>query len=818
MSGRVSLGSGGGLAALPFLVPARGVEGSPQRSPQPPRRDAAKRHRVSRHEDAQGGDRSRYAGQRGVLIYQPAPGRGRSTGREPGLEVYVADFQPTLGAMGLGVDAADEMTLMEDRQRVVAVHALGPRGVDLDAVVEAEQASGAGAVPEQRIEGREKRRSHRRGACPPGARKRGEIAREDEPAPRRTLDLDFRDLAALEHDAKSPSPRARHEAREREVARQIQLGRGAHGVQRALEVPALELFRRHRLHPGRVGHRALPEVVAFLEVLPRVNDEGAGHPEMVERVLDRPPRPPAALAGRPAALEIGIGHRSVRADGVLDRAQHLRVPAQPARPAGVPAPVVEHSAPPPRQRGGRHEAGGVRPVLEEQPAPVHEPVEARTVVGAEAAPHRQVVRALEHVDRVELKSADVLDEAREARRRERGGVGSRQVLALEEERGDGAETDPARRHARELITVSNRCRLPDHGGHAPASRRDLRGRLRALPLGRAGSLQHRRRRVRPPCRRSFSRGARVRGRRGASERAHVRRVSRPLQSARARAGGARHRARRPCRHRAAAAARDRGSASGRLPAGRRRLAALDPVPSGRARVPGARVVVTDGENLERVLAVAKGLPDLARVISVDRADADGVVEYRRALDGISDSFDPIATTAEDPAILIYTSGTTGPPKGALHAHRVLLGHLPAIEFYHEYFPKPGDRHWSPADWAWAGGLLDVLLPSWHYGVTVVAHRPKKFDAERAFDILARHHVRNTFLVPTMLKMMRAVGDPRGRWPLALRSMFTGGEAVGEEVIHWAREALGVTPHEGFGQTEVNLVLGNCSLLMPVRPG
>jgi acetyl-CoA synthetase len=149
---------------------------------------------------------------------------------------------------------------------------------------------------------------------------------------------------------------------------------------------------------------------------------------------------------------------------------------------------------------------------------------------------------------------------------------------------------------------------------------------------------------------------------------------------------------------------------------------------------------------------------------------------------------------------------------------VLLGHLPAIEFYHEYFPRPGDRHWSPADWAWAGGLLDVLLPSWHYGVTVVAHRPKKFDAERAFDVLARHKVRNTFLVPTMLKMMRSVGDPRGRWKLELRSMFTGGEAVGEEVIRWAREALGVTPHEGYGQTEVNLVLGNCSMLMPVKPG
>ena len=238
----------------------------------------------------------------------------------------------------------------------------------------------------------------------------------------------------------------------------------------------------------------------------------------------------------------------------------------------------------------------------------------------------------------------------------------------------------------------------------------------------------------------------------------------------------------------------------------------------RLRDAGAKIVVTDGENLERVLAVAKDLPALTTVVSAGSADADGVVEYAKAIARESDSLEPVATAAEDPAILIYTSGTTGPPKGALHAHRVLLGHLPAIEFYHEYFPQPGDRHWSPADWAWAGGLLDVLLPSWHYGVPVVAHRPKKFDAERAFDILARHRVRNAFLVPTMLKMMRSVGDPRGRYDLRLRSMFTGGEAVGEEVIRWSRQALGVTPHEGFGQTEVNLVLGNCSLLMPVKPG
>jgi acetyl-CoA synthetase len=238
----------------------------------------------------------------------------------------------------------------------------------------------------------------------------------------------------------------------------------------------------------------------------------------------------------------------------------------------------------------------------------------------------------------------------------------------------------------------------------------------------------------------------------------------------------------------------------------------------RLRDAEAKVVITDAESLDRVLGVRDALPALRHVICVDRADAAGILDYQRLLADASDAFSPVVTAAEDPALLIYTSGTTGAPKGALHAHRVLLGHLPAIEFYHEYFPKPGDRFWTPADWAWIGGLYDVLFPSWHYGVAVVAHRMRKFDAAQAFDLMARHRVRNAFLVPTTLKMMRHIESPRQQYGVHLRSIFTGGEAVGEEVIRWAREALGVTPHEGYGQTEVNLVLGNCSLLMPVRPG
>jgi acetyl-CoA synthetase len=238
----------------------------------------------------------------------------------------------------------------------------------------------------------------------------------------------------------------------------------------------------------------------------------------------------------------------------------------------------------------------------------------------------------------------------------------------------------------------------------------------------------------------------------------------------------------------------------------------------RMRDAGVRVAVTDADNLDRLLRVKKALPDLAHVMCIDRADAEGALDYRQLLEREPDSFEPVATAAEDPALLIYTSGTTGPPKGALHAHRIVIGRLPSMEMVHEFYPKPDDRFWTPADWAWAGGLLDMLLPAWHHGVTVVAHRFRKFDPAGAFDLMARHRVRNVFLPATVLKMMRTIDDPRSRWDFSLRTIHSGGESLGAEMIQWAQETLGPTPNEGFGQTEATLVVGNCSSLMPVKPG
>jgi len=228
----------------------------------------------------------------------------------------------------------------------------------------------------------------------------------------------------------------------------------------------------------------------------------------------------------------------------------------------------------------------------------------------------------------------------------------------------------------------------------------------------------------------------------------------------------------------------------------------------------AKVLITDGENLAKIPPT---LPDLATILIVE-GETRGHPLFWPILERARDAFAPADTAAEDPALIIYTSGTTGKPKGALHAHRVLLGHLPGVQLPHDFFPQPGDLYWTPADWAWIGGLLDVLLPSLYFGVPVLAHRARKFDPEDAFALIGRHGVRNAFLPPTALKMMRPVPVPRERFGLDLRSVASGGEALGEDILAWSKDALGVAVNEFYGQTEANLLAGNCASLYPVRPG
>jgi acetyl-CoA synthetase len=239
--------------------------------------------------------------------------------------------------------------------------------------------------------------------------------------------------------------------------------------------------------------------------------------------------------------------------------------------------------------------------------------------------------------------------------------------------------------------------------------------------------------------------------------------------------------------------------------------------SYRLQNSGAVGLITNSRGVERIAEIRRELPALKLILSLDGA-AGGALNFPDELARGSSDFVPVDTSADDPAMMVYTSGTTGQPKGALHGHRVLIGHLPGVETHHDFLPQPGDRLWTPADWAWAGGLLNVLLPGLHYGVPVVARRFEKFDPEEAFALMARTQVRNAFIPPTALRMLRAAPNPKGRHAINMRSIGSGGESLGVETYEWGKSAFDLTINEFYGQTECNIVLSACGSIGVSKPG
>ncbi|MCE2908549.1 MAG: AMP-binding protein [Burkholderiaceae bacterium] len=247
----------------------------------------------------------------------------------------------------------------------------------------------------------------------------------------------------------------------------------------------------------------------------------------------------------------------------------------------------------------------------------------------------------------------------------------------------------------------------------------------------------------------------------------------------------------------------------------------------------AVLALVDETAIANLLAVRAECPALRTLVAVGAAAGQGDVDWAAALATTRRAPPRARTRADDAAVLIYTSGTTGPPKGALVPHRALIGNLTGFVCSQDWFglgrPEASDEvFWSPADWAWTGGLMDALLPTLYFGRPIVAWQGR-FGAEAALGLMQRHRVTHSFLFPTALKaMMKAVPAPRERYALRLRAVMSAGEAVGDAVFHWCREALGVTLNEMFGQTEINYVVGNCGRWVdaqgrvhpgwPARPG
>jgi acetyl-CoA synthetase len=247
----------------------------------------------------------------------------------------------------------------------------------------------------------------------------------------------------------------------------------------------------------------------------------------------------------------------------------------------------------------------------------------------------------------------------------------------------------------------------------------------------------------------------------------------------------------------------------------------------------AVLAIVHASSLADLHRARKHCPQLRTVVGVATTDAPSDhadCEWSETLAQFSNRFTAVDTLAEDPAILIYTSGTTGNPKGALLAQRALIGNLPGFVASQNWFGfdpyAEGDTQavfWSPADWAWTGGLMDALLPTLYFGRPIVAFHGR-FSPQTALELMGQCGVTHTFLFPTALKaMMKACpgttqSTVRERFQLQLQAIMSAGEAVGDAVFAYCEQQLGVRPNEMFGQTEINYIVGNCNALWPSKPG
>jgi acetyl-CoA synthetase len=231
----------------------------------------------------------------------------------------------------------------------------------------------------------------------------------------------------------------------------------------------------------------------------------------------------------------------------------------------------------------------------------------------------------------------------------------------------------------------------------------------------------------------------------------------------------------------------------------------------------AKVCITNKANLSKVQNIRGACPWLKHIVVVDDDLPSHALSLWGSIADQSDTFDNVKTLSEDTAWISFTSGTTGQPKGVLMPHRILLGNKPLFEYYYDYGPREGDTLWSPADWAWIAGLINILLVGWYSGCRVVSTDMEGFNAEAAFRILGQHDITVSLLTPTVLKLMRQI-DSEESPELQLRVVLSGGEAVGKELALWADDRFGLTISEGFGQTECNGMIGTNPRLMAVRHG
>jgi acetyl-CoA synthetase len=236
----------------------------------------------------------------------------------------------------------------------------------------------------------------------------------------------------------------------------------------------------------------------------------------------------------------------------------------------------------------------------------------------------------------------------------------------------------------------------------------------------------------------------------------------------------------------------------------------------------AVALVADTRVREKVEAIRDGCATLKHVAYVGdgaTAEVSATHDFDALLADGPTAFDPHPATPATETAVMYTSGSTGPPKGVVHGHALWLGRAAAAHNFFERYAGTDTVVWTPADWAWGAALGGTLFGAWHHGHPVVAAAREGFGPEWAFSLLAEHDVTHAFLPPTALRMLMGVEAPADRYDLSLSVVATAGEPLTPEVLDWfERELPAVSCNEFYGQTELNLAVGNRAEWFDPKPG
>jgi len=237
---------------------------------------------------------------------------------------------------------------------------------------------------------------------------------------------------------------------------------------------------------------------------------------------------------------------------------------------------------------------------------------------------------------------------------------------------------------------------------------------------------------------------------------------------------------------------------------------------------GCDIVVTEDTLAERFDSALGAYLLLTPELDAERYDEAGALGGFASLVGGESGFDPVDTALDDDAFLMFTSGTSGSPKGVVQGHDYLIESLPGFQLYFQLLdPEAIDaqRIWTPAEWAWAGALFDVVYPTLLGGGTVVSRlRRSKFSPMAALEHVANRRVTRAFLPPTALQQIRNETSPETLNLGSLDVVLCGGESLSQPLPDWAETTLDIVVNEAYGQTEANSVLGESRACYPAHGG